>query len=62
MSDYIIKVEHLTKKYIIGHQRAGGYTTLRDVIARKAGNLGKKVLSPFSNAQSPATEELFALC
>jgi len=61
MSDTIIKVENLTKKYIIGHQRAGGYTTLRDVIARKAGNLGKKVLSPFSGAQAQTTEEFFAL-
>ncbi len=36
MSDSIIKVEGLGKKYIIAHENAGSYTALRDVISRKA--------------------------
>jgi lipopolysaccharide transport system ATP-binding protein len=33
MSDSVIRVENLGKKYIIGHQQQGGYKTLRDAIA-----------------------------
>ena len=51
----VIKVEGLSKKFIISHDAPEGYTSLRDVIARKAkGLIGKakeKVL--------PATKEEF---
>lgn len=33
MSDTVIRVENLGKKYIIGHQRRERYTTLRDMMA-----------------------------
>ena len=33
MSDTVIRVENLGKKYIIGHQKQERYTSLRDVIA-----------------------------
>jgi lipopolysaccharide transport system ATP-binding protein len=33
MSDTVIEVENLSKKYIIGHQKQERYTALRDVIA-----------------------------
>ena len=36
MSDYIIKVENLGKKYRIRHQQQERYVALRDVIASKA--------------------------
>jgi lipopolysaccharide transport system ATP-binding protein len=36
MSDYIIKVENLSKKYSIRHQQPERYTALRDIIAHKA--------------------------
>jgi lipopolysaccharide transport system ATP-binding protein len=36
MSDAIIKVEGLGKKYIISHEQRESYTALRDVISRKA--------------------------
>jgi len=61
MSDTVIKVENLSKKYIIGHLQQGGYTALRDVITQGARNLGRKILSPFSKAQELTTEEFFAL-
>ena len=43
MSDTIIKVENLTKKYIIGHQWAERYTTLRDVVARRFSRLASQL-------------------
>jgi lipopolysaccharide transport system ATP-binding protein len=33
MSDTVIRVENLGKKYIIGHQRQERYTALRDTIS-----------------------------
>lgn len=39
MSDTVIRVENLSKKYIIGHQQQEGYTALRDVIANGAKGL-----------------------
>jgi lipopolysaccharide transport system ATP-binding protein len=42
MSDSIIKVKGLGKKYIISHEASESYTTLRDVISRKVKNLLKK--------------------
>ncbi|MBE9252249.1 MAG: hypothetical protein HEQ20_19645 [Aphanizomenon flos-aquae KM1D3_PB] len=35
MSDTVIRVENLGKKYIIGHQQQERYTSLRDVITNK---------------------------
>lgn len=61
MSDTIIKVDGLSKKYILSHQRKERYTALRDVIAQGARNFGRKILSPFSNDQPATTEEFFAL-
>lgn len=55
MSDSIIKVEGLGKKYIISHQGQGGYTALRDVISKKARGLLKK------NKEKAAKEEFWAL-
>ena len=41
----VIKVENLSKKFIIGHEEKERYTALRDVMARKA----KKIFSfPFA--------------
>lgn len=37
----MIKVEHLSKEYIIRHQTAGNYTALRDVISEKAKGIFK---------------------
>lgn len=42
MSDVIIKVEDLGKKYVISHQSREQYTALRDVISRKAKGLMTK--------------------
>lgn len=39
MSDIVIKAENISKKYILAHQQAERYTTLRDIISKKAKNL-----------------------
>lgn len=55
MSDTVIKVENLGKKYIIGHQKQEKYTALRDVIS----NTVSSILSPNSHTQN--TQEFWAL-
>jgi len=66
MSDAVIQVENLGKKYLISHQTHGRYTALRDVIMEKAKNIGEKLL-PFSlnhvssEAKLAAKEEFWAL-
>lgn len=60
MSDSIIRVENLGKKYIIGHQQQERYTALRDVIA----NGVKGLFKSFQNQKfKPANyqEEFWAL-
>ncbi|MUG94036.1 ATP-binding cassette domain-containing protein [Scytonema sp. UIC 10036] len=60
MSDTVIRVENLGKKYIIGHQQQERYTALRDVIANRA----KALLNPFQKTNSQiqnSKEEFWAL-
>jgi len=54
----VIKVEQLSKKFIISHETQERYTSLRDVIANKARGLAKK---RESKGQDPSKEEFFAL-
>lgn len=62
MSDTVIRVENLGKKYIIGHQKQERYTALRDVIANGAKSLGRQLLTPFTKSiPDPAVEEFWAL-
>jgi len=62
MSDTVIKVENLGKKYIIGHQKPQNYTALRDVIAHGVKSLGQKLLQPLGKKTAdPAVEEFWAL-
>src|SRR5436190_23055418 len=44
MSDTIISVENLSKRYLVGHrsEQYRAYTALRDVIAREARNFLRK--------------------
>ena len=39
-----IRVEGLSKRYVLRHQRHGRYTALRDVLAEGAKNLGRRLL------------------
>lgn len=62
MSDTIIRVENLSKKYIIDHQKQERYTALRDVIANKAKSVGRRVLKPVGKKiANPTKEEFWAL-
>jgi homopolymeric O-antigen transport system ATP-binding protein len=65
MSDTVIKVSNLSKKYLISHQQKERYTALRDVLTNKAKSIGQRVLSPFSrselSAPGPSLEEFYAL-
>jgi lipopolysaccharide transport system ATP-binding protein len=57
MSDTVIKVENISKSYILKHQNAERYTALRDVIANKA----KGLFNPKSNIGAASSEEFWAL-
>ncbi|MHB9094422.1 MAG: ABC transporter ATP-binding protein, partial [Eubacteriales bacterium] len=59
----VIKVENLSKRYIISHQKRERYTALRDVLTESAKKWGQWVLNPFAkNANSdPTREEFWAL-
>ena len=60
MSDTVIRVENLGKKYIIGHQKQERYTSLRDVITDKVKSFGQ-VLSRKDQQEDPTHEEFWAL-
>ncbi len=60
MSDNVIKVDNLSKKYIISHQRQEHYTALRDVIANKAkGMFNRGIVQPFKRLTSNSTVQQF---
>ena len=46
MSDAIITVENLSKKYLVGHKTGhpGGYVALRDVLVRGARNAVRRTI------------------
>ncbi|MDH6063299.1 ABC transporter ATP-binding protein [Umezakia ovalisporum] len=60
MSDTVIRVENLGKKYIIGHQKQERYTSLRDVITNKVKSIGR-LLNPQAKNENSAFEEFWAL-
>jgi lipopolysaccharide transport system ATP-binding protein len=62
MSDTIIRVENLSKKYIIGHQKQERYSALRDAIANGAKSIGRKLMTPLGkNDSAPIYEDFWAL-
>lgn len=60
MSDTVIRVENLSKKYVIGHQKQERYISLRDVISDKVKSFGQ-VLSRKDPQEDPTHEEFWAL-
>ncbi|MCP6759832.1 MAG: ABC transporter ATP-binding protein [Fischerella sp. CENA71] len=64
MSDTVIRVENLSKKYVLSHQQEGQgkYKSLREVISNGAKSLGKKLLKPSEKEiYNPSREEFWAL-
>jgi lipopolysaccharide transport system ATP-binding protein len=61
MSDTVVRVESLSKKYTIGHQKQKGYTTLRESMTSGV----KGLLQPFRRGKpqvgDPDSEEFWAL-
>jgi lipopolysaccharide transport system ATP-binding protein len=59
----VIRVENLGKKYIIRHEERERYLALRDVIAKRAKGLAKRLQNPFSQkvASTPSKEDFWAL-
>jgi lipopolysaccharide transport system ATP-binding protein len=55
----VISVENLSKKYIIGHQAQGRYTSLSDVLANGAKRFTHKLAHPFATPQNDQTHEEF---
>ncbi len=60
MSNPIIKVENLGKKYFIRHERKSRYSTIRDTISNSAKNILNKTLFKKSNTENEQ-EEFWAL-
>jgi len=61
MMSVVIKVENLSKKYILSHQGQEKYTALRDVLSNGVKRLGKKLLSPFTLHSSQGSNSPFTL-
>lgn len=62
MSDVVIKAEHISKKYIIGHEKQTGYSTFRESLTSAAHSLRNKIIHPFSaDTETTELEEFWAL-
>lgn len=57
----VIKVENLSKKFVIGHEEKEKYTALRDVVAQKAKKIFSFPLAKASAKTSYTTEDFWAL-
>ena len=60
MSDSVIRVENLSKRYVIGHQKQERYTSLRDVLTDKVRSFGQ-VLNRKNKLEYPTHDEFWAL-
>ncbi len=61
MSDTVIQVKNLGKKYIIGHQKQKGDTMLRDVITNRVKSIPTKLFKGETGSSKPCSEEFWAL-
>ena len=64
MSDTIISVQNLSKRYLLGHQSAPPHSTLREVIVRESGNFIRNAFDLFRGRQiiqGDEVEEFWAL-
>jgi lipopolysaccharide transport system ATP-binding protein len=64
MSSTVIRVENLSKKYLLDHQQQGQskYKSIREIWTNGMNSLSKKILKPRSNKTfSPSQEEFWAL-
>ena len=62
MSDTIIEVENLGKKYFLSHQKKESYTNLREAISRKVRLIGGQIFCSSDRPQlDRSIEEFWAL-
>jgi lipopolysaccharide transport system ATP-binding protein len=64
MSDTVITVENLSKRYVIGHEQEGSYKTLRDLLTKTARRAGRRLLHPLNGSAAASNgrkEEFWAL-
>jgi lipopolysaccharide transport system ATP-binding protein len=64
VSDTIIRVENLSKKYILGQQKedSSSYKSLRESMSNVAKSLGEKILKPSNKKDfNPGSQEFWAL-
>ncbi|RRD66106.1 ABC transporter ATP-binding protein [Fretibacterium sp. OH1220_COT-178] len=64
MSNTVIKIEGLGKKYLLAHRSPQRYIALRDVLVDRVKGLGRRIRHPFSGGTgggNPALEEFWAL-
>ena len=59
MSDTIIQVQNIGKKYIIRHQTKERYLALRDVIAKKVFSVGRRIFQPSGKWPTNRCQEEF---
>lgn len=59
MSDTVIRVENLGKRYIIGHQKDAHYQTLRDAITNVSRSLKNQLLKPGKKAIATSSKNEF---
>lgn len=63
MSDSVIQVENLGKKYVLGHQQQGNsrYVALRDVVADGVKSFSSRLRHPLKPRVRPQQDEFWAL-
>ena len=64
MSDNIITVENLSKRYLVGHRESQQHTTFREMLAREARNFARKAIDLAHGreiVQGDEVEEFWAL-
>ena len=64
MTNTVIKIEGLGKKYLLAHKSPQRYIALRDVLVDRAKRLGSRLRHPFARSaggENPAVEDFWAL-
>jgi lipopolysaccharide transport system ATP-binding protein len=61
VDDCVIRVEELSKKYLIGHQQRDRHPTFKDLLTNSARSLGNALRKPAAQLRTRSTEELWAL-
>ena len=64
MTNTVIKIEGLGKKYLLAHKSPQRYIALRDVLVERARRLGRGLRHPFAKSakeENPAVEDFWAL-